>query len=236
MPGHAESIAAAGDIDVDKIGLSIIGIGNAANRPQVTLGTVDTVDIDIDAASCTIENIDFIAAIDDIVAAVDVNAAGFAMRNCRFLEPTTDKNFKIAILGAAANGSPRLTVEGCRFESVDASNTAAISLPGTSDGCVIRDNFIYGVYEDSAILAAGAITRCEVTSNLIHQLDTEADSCISIAATSTGFVAYNAVGSAVAGNATTNINCGSHMTMCENYSVDWVAGDVQGVLDPVATT
>jgi len=233
LPGHAETVSGAGGLDLDVAGISIIGLGNDALRPQITLGTATTADIDVDAANIRLENVDIVAAFDDIAVAVDVNAAGFTIRNCRFLEPTADKNFLIAILGAAANGSPRITVEGCRFESVDAANTAAISLPGTSNGCIIRDCYFQGVFEDSAILTAGVVTRIEVTGNLIQNTDDEADSCIKLAANSTGIVAYNGVGAALGGDATTNINTGGSIVLIENYSVD--TGDRQGVLDPAAT-
>lgn len=233
MEGHAETLTAAAGIDADVAGISIIGLGNGSDRPQITLGTIATVDIDIDAANVTLENLDFIAAVDDIAAAIDVNAAECTIRNCRFLEPTADKNFVIAILGATSTTSNRLTVENCRFESVDAANTAAISLPGTSNGCVIKDNFIQGFYETSAILAAGAVTRIEVTGNLIQNTDTDADACINLAASSTGIVAYNGVGAALAADATTNILCNSGVVLIQNFSVD--TGDRQGVLDPAAT-
>jgi hypothetical protein len=233
MPGHTETVTEAGGIDLDVIGITIRGLGNDSLRPQITYTTAATADIDIDAAYITIENVDFVAGMDDVAVAIDVNAAGFTIRNCRFLEPTTDKNFLIAILGGATNTSPRITVENCRFESVDAANTAGVSLPGTSNGCILRDNYFQGVFEDSAILSAGAVTRVEVTGNLIQNTDDEADSCIKLAANSTGIVAYNGVGSAIGGDATTNINCGAAVVLIENYSVD--TGDRQGVLDPTAT-
>ncbi|GAF96466.1 unnamed protein product, partial [marine sediment metagenome] len=45
MPGHAETIG-AGEIDVDKIGLSIIGLGVENDRPTITFDET-TSDVDI---------------------------------------------------------------------------------------------------------------------------------------------------------------------------------------------
>lgn len=233
--GHTETLAAAAAWDADTAGVHIKGLGWGNIRPTITIaGSADTTDIDIDAANVTIENFIFSAGFADTVAVIDVNADGFTARNCSFIEPTTDLNALIWILGAAAAASDRITVEGCECFSVDAANTHFISLPGTSDRCVIRDNFIHGFFETSAIGAAGAVTNISVLRNFIQNTDTDADACINLASSSTGVIAYNVVGAALAGNATTNITGGGTVTMIQNYSVD--TGDRQGVLDPVATT
>ena len=77
MPGHAEVVSAAGDLDLDVIGISVVGLGNGSLQPTVTLDTADTADVDVDAADITVENIHFRANFADIVAAIDVNADDF---------------------------------------------------------------------------------------------------------------------------------------------------------------
>ena len=54
MPGHAEVLAAAADLALDVIGISVIGLGNGPLQPTVTLGTADTADVDVDAAGITV--------------------------------------------------------------------------------------------------------------------------------------------------------------------------------------
>lgn len=231
--GHTETLSEAADWDLDTAGVYFKGLGWGNIRPTMTLDTANTVDIDIDAANIVIDNMIFDAGFADIVAAIDVNAAGFTCRNCSFIESTTDENALIWILGAASTTSNRLTVENCECFSVDSSNTHFISLPGTSDRCVIRGNFIQGFFETSAIGAAGAVTNIAVIDNYIQNTDTDADACINLASSSTGIVAYNSVGAALAGDVTTNISCGSTVVLIQNFSVD--TGDRQGVLDPVQT-
>ena len=46
MPGHAEAVIAAGGLDVDVAGISIIGLGVGNNRPTITLGTDAAADVD----------------------------------------------------------------------------------------------------------------------------------------------------------------------------------------------
>jgi len=231
--GHAESIIAAAGWDADTIGITIKGLGIGDQRPTITLSTDALADIDIDAANITFDNLRFVANKVDIAAAIDVNSDGFTIRNCEFVDTSVILNALIWILGAAAGGSDRMIVENCEFYAYGTNNTAAISLPGTPDRCIIRDNVLCGNWVTGAILAAGAITKASILRNLISQTPDSADKCIKIAATSTGIVAYNGVGTLLSGNATTNINVGSTMSVIQNYSVD--IGDRQGVLDPVAT-
>jgi len=129
-----------------------------------------------------------------------------------------------------------LLIEDCYIYGYDTSNTHGISFGAAQDRVVIRNNVIEGFFETTAIGGAGVITNCLIENNYIQNEDTDADQCILLGVNSTGIVVRNLVGSNVGGNATTNINCSDKVMMCENYSVDTVAGDVQGVLDPVATT
>lgn len=233
LPGHVETVVAAGGLDLDVAGITLIGIGNGSLQPKIDFTTAATADMDVDAANITMEGFQFEASFADLAAVVDVNAADFTIRNCRFMSPTTDENALIWILGATSTTSHRITVENCKFYGKDALNTHAISLPGTSDGCRIVGNEFHLFAETSVIGAAGAVTNIVVANNYIQNADTDADQCILLAANSTGVVAYNSVGAALAADATTNISCGAGVVLIENYSVD--TGDKQGVLDPVAT-
>lgn len=234
LPGHVETVSAAGGLDLDVAGITIVGVGSGSLQPKVDLTTADTADVDVDAANVTIENLQFEASFADIAAVVDVNADDCTIRNCRFLAPTATENAKIWILGATGTGSDRLRVEGCWFQDKDTANTHAISFAdGTPDGVVVRDNVMHGFYETAAIGGTGALTNCLILNNYIQNADTDADACINLPDNTTGIVARNVVGAALACNATTNITVGTKAVLAENYSVD--TGDVQGVLDPAAT-
>lgn len=233
MPGHAETVSAAAGIVADIAGVTIIGLGNGSNQAKITFDTIITADLDVDAANITFERVHFSANFADITAPLDINAADCTFRNCRFSETAVNMNAVIWILGGATTTSHRITVEGCHSNDIDAANTHFISLPGTSDGCIIRDNVLLGDCGTGVIGAAGAVTAIAVLNNRIYNAATDADSGILLASSSTGIVAGNLIGIALAGNATTGISCGSTVALAENYVVD--IGDRQAVLDPVAT-
>lgn len=231
-PGHTETISAAAGIVFDIAGVSCIGIGRGTKQPKVTFDTIITADLDIDAANILIQNIHFTANFADITAPIDVNAQFCTIRGCRFSETAVNMNAIIWILGGSTTTSSGLVVEGCYCVDRDAANTHFVSLPGTDDGNIIRNNILHGDWGTAAIGAAGVVTNITVSDNYISNAATDADSGINLAATATGMVMNNRIGIALAGNATTGVTAQA-CAQCENYVVD--TGDRQGVLDPVAT-
>jgi hypothetical protein len=230
MPGHAEVVTAAGGLDLDVAGISIIGLGHGADQPTVTLTTANTADIDIDAAGVTIENIHFVAGFADIVAFFDVNAVDFTLRNCR-LTGATDLNALIWVQDAAAAASSRITIEGCYCQDRDAANTHFVNFAGTGDGHRIVNNVLHVDCGTMAIGGAGVITNCYIADNVINNAAATVDSCINLAATATGSVVRNlCAGAAVQANGVTATAC----LIAENY-YGVLAEDLSAILDPIAT-
>ncbi|HET6498154.1 MAG TPA: hypothetical protein VFH17_03765, partial [Coriobacteriia bacterium] len=231
LPGHTETAAAAGGLDLDVAGISVIGLGNGTLTPTVTLTTAATADVDVDAANILIENIHFRSGFADIAACLDVNATDCTIRNCRFTEAADDQNFLICVLGAAGAGSDRLIVEDCYAIQDDALNTHFVSLPGTSKGAVIRRNVLIGDWGTAAIGAAGNVVSISVLDNRISNAAADIDSCINIAAAGTGLVMGNlACGGAAQANGITATAC----ALAQNfYGV--VTEDLSAILDPIAT-
>jgi len=233
LPGHVETIAAAGGLAIDVAGVTVIGLGRGTKQAKLDFTTAATATCTMSAVNCQLIGFQVEASYADIASEIVVSGDGCRIADCRFLEPTTDENALINILTGAANTADDLVVENCQFLGVDGANTIGVSFPNAQARPIVRNNFFSGVFETGAIRAAGVITQCLIADNVINNTSGDADECISIADTSTGAVVRNLVGNNLAGNVTTNINCGTTMTMCENYSTD--KGDVQGVLDPVAT-
>lgn len=231
LPGHAEVVTAAGGLDLDVVGITIIGVGDGANQPTVTFTTADTADMDVDAANITVENIHFVAGFADIVAMIDVNADDFTLRNCRFSQSAVDLNALITIQDAAAGGSDRITIEGCSAVMYDAANTHFVNFAGTGTGHIVRNNILQGDWGTFAVGGAGVITYCQIIGNIIGNLATTSDGCINLAATATGVVVGNdCAGGAVQANGVTATAC----VVSRNY-YGVLAEDLSAILDPIAT-
>ncbi|MDP2950172.1 MAG: hypothetical protein Q8P22_11610 [Chloroflexota bacterium] len=80
-PGHNEAVIAAAGLDLDVAGITIIFLGNDADRAKITFSTADSADMDVDAADITLINPRFVAGIDALTGPIDVNAARFKMYN-----------------------------------------------------------------------------------------------------------------------------------------------------------
>jgi len=231
MPNHAETVSAAAGLALDVAGITIRGIGRGANQPTVTLDTANTADVDVDAADITIENINFVANYADIAAAIDVNADDFTIRKCRFTCAATNMNFVICVQDAAGTTSDRISITDCYALQPDAANTHFVNFAGTGDGHVVKDNILIGDWGTMAIGGAGIVTFITIVDNKISNQASDNDSCINLAATTTGIVMRNLCGGAAAqANGITATAC----AVAENY-YGVVSEDLSAILEPVAT-
>jgi hypothetical protein len=231
MPNHTETISAAAGIDLDVAGITVIGLGEGANRPTITMDTANTVDVDVDAAGITIKNLIFSANFADIVAAIDVNADDFTIENCHFQATATNMNFLICIKTGTANQSDRCKVHRCTTLMVDTSDTHFIDYPAAQDGCEVHGCHLIGNWGTMAIGGAGVITLCSIVDNIIYNAASDNDSCINLAATATGIVMRNMAGGAAAqANGFTAPDC----AIAQNY-YGVLDEDLSAILEPIAT-
>lgn len=199
MPGHVEDVIAAATISCDIAGVSVIGLGDKDNRPIISFTTIDSADIDIDAADITFENISFRCDIASLIAAIDVNASGFTIRNCSFMgTDAADEAFLISIITDAA--ADDITIEDCQFHYLNAEDGTAITTVSTecirlvgADRAKIQRNYISGDFTTSAI--NNITTECDdilILENIIQNIATEnITGGIDLDASTTGFLDKN---------------------------------------------
>lgn len=231
-PGHGENVSAADGIRFALAGINVIGIGHGTARPTLTLDTVVTADIEIDADNITIRNVYFdLTGIDNITAAIDVNAAQFSLINCYILQADSGGQAAIAIeLDANANNCKIL---GCEISSINAGAASAIKINGTLVNLEIGHCWIDGDYTDAPIH--------NPTSNVATQLnihhcylknDNNLDHSIELVSACTGALRHNDYhtnGVTLPGA----VDPGSCFSF-ENYAANADA-DTSAILDPVAT-
>lgn len=228
--GHAEVVSAAGGLDLDVSGITIMGMGLGANMPTVTLTTAATADVDIDAANITVMGIHFVAGFADITAAIDVNSTDFSLIGCRFSQSAVDLNALIWVQDAAAAGSDRITIRNCHVIAYDAANTHFVNFAGTGTGHVVVGNVLIGDWGTAAIGGAGVVTRATIMHNSIYNAASDNDACIKLADTATGIVMFNHAGG---GAAQANGFKADGCAKSQNFYGDLI--DASAILDPVAT-
>jgi hypothetical protein len=152
MPGHNEVLAAAADLDLDVIGITVIFLGEGDDKAKVTFGTDAGADMDVDAANVTLINPKFVAAVDALTGPIDVNAADFKIINGEYHD-ATDINTIDCIVAVA--DATRMKIHGWKFYKANEGGTqkqSNIQLNGVDDAELfdidIRGDFATGNIEN----------------------------------------------------------------------------------------
>lgn len=150
MPGHTEAVSAASGISCDVAGVSIIGLGNAGNRPLITLGTATTATVNVSAQNVLIKNLQFTSAINDLAVFIVVAANNTTIEDCKFYTANTYEAFCFISLTTTYD---YLTVRRCQFiQPTDPAGTDAAAGTGVfyfvdSEYITIEDCQFVGYFE-----------------------------------------------------------------------------------------
>lgn len=160
MPGHTETVTAAGGIALDVAGVNIIGIGEGSIRPTVNFTTVVGASMTISAANCLVKNILFTGGIDALTNPISISAADVTLDGCEWRD-VTGQATDVILTTAAAN---RLKIVNHRHDGATAAGGAsAIAIVGGDririENCRFDGNFSVGCID----IRTTATTDLEVT-------------------------------------------------------------------------
>lgn len=147
LAGHAETISAAGGLALNKIGVTVLSVGEGANRATLTFSTSTAATVTMSAASNQLLNFIGICNIDQIVSPFVVSAA-----NCRidleWRDGAANKEALRAVLTTAAADNLTLNIVYLGF-TAGTHVVNAIRLVG-ADNALINVNF-YGVVTTAVV-------------------------------------------------------------------------------------
>lgn len=230
MPGHAETIATAGGITVNKAGVSIIGLGNGNNRPTLSFSAVGST-FAISAANVTVANLRVTSTVDEMVKMFHVTAAYCTLDSIEHFETASAQTIQFLL---TSNAADYLTVKNCYHYQATAATAAQlwIQLVGCDNVRILDNTFILTLQNGATcavINATTAVVNCEIARNVILQTGgTTQVSAILLVATSTGHVHDNRVAAAVTTLAGTVALASAYGA--ENYVSHTV--NKNGILDP----
>lgn len=194
MPGHSETLGGAAAIDIDVNGISIIGLGNDGDRPQIIFDTAtDTVEVNAD--NIFIQNIRFTSSVTAVAVGVNVltGSTSVHLDRCRFdAEALGTDEFELAVRFAA--GCDRGAVTNCEFDMDLAGAVMAIQVIDC-DAPVIKGNKIMGDYSTACVGGLTTLsTNVDIGGNLLLNgegggLNTEP--CIELITGTTGIIYDN---------------------------------------------
>jgi len=237
LPGHVETIADADDVDLDVAGVAIIGIGKGSDQPRFDF-TATASTLDVGAADCLIENMNFHANVPSVSVGLDLGGSsdGFTLRGCLFdVETTTTDEFTNVI---ALTGSGDTTIEDNVIDMGLGGAGKGIWLSSTSDRVTIRRNRIVGDYSTGNIVGqTAASTEVYIEDNVLvngGSGNLNAQPCIEMITGTTGAVYRNHISCNVATVAAATV--ADTMLFSDNWYNEDAGAAAGGVLRTAATS
>jgi hypothetical protein len=233
MPGHAESIGAAG-ININVAGISIIGLGTGASRPTFTWHTTDAV-LTISAASVLLHNFITTVDIDEVVSMILVTGAAVVIDKVDHIDAGATQAIQWLL---TTNAADYLTIRNCFHVQNTAAASAQkwIQLVGPDYARIIDNIFILTLNASTSsctISGSTAVVFATIARNLIMQTGATINTVVNCVTGSTGIISDNRAGSGTS-VATTGAFTGDGMFMFENKWADSAAAS--GLLAPAVDT
>lgn len=236
-PGHSETFSTNTAATLNKIGVSIIGLGQGGGRPTFTLtGTTAAVTVAISAANQLLRNLIFTSGVAELTSAITVSAAGVTLDMLDYRESNSSYTCLSVVTGTAA--ADYLTISNCTFKSVTTTTgvpPCISGVAGMNDVKIINNHIEWIGVGDAATTCAiynsGAGLRWLIHGNFIKVTGGTSATGINVASC-TGLATYNNVATtktAVAGSIDL-----SAMYGCQNFALNTV--NKNGLLEPGVDT
>jgi hypothetical protein len=229
LPGHEESVTSATSLVVDVAGVSIIGLGIGANRPNLDFdNTAGSIELD---AACRLSNVVLRASVSAVVVGINVDADGVIIDNIETTWEATGDDFAIMVDVTAFD---RATIVNNKFytEPATAGAVTGILLVDAHNTRILNNEMI-GQWSNAPINGATTLSNdCVIKGNLVYNSDTTTDNGILITVATTGILADNRVGTLYATSFIELIDPGS-MLCFENYAVNAI--DETAIIFPATT-
>ena len=183
MPGHVETVIADSGVNVDVVGVKIIGLGWGGSRPTFNFTTNVAADFKLAAACCWIENLLFLGGIDALTGPIEVTGADNTIVNCEYRDVTGEATDTLITV----DGADRLTIRGWKHNgAAGAGANSAIALDG-SDDFTLSDFYIYGNFAVGAIdFRTTASARANLSDGFIWTENAADIAIVDTVTTSTG--------------------------------------------------
>lgn len=157
LPGHVETVTAAGGLALDVAGVNIFGVGQGTLVPQINFTTVVGASMLVTGANCQVNGFRFTGGIDALTNPIHIQAAGFSLLNSSYTDVTGQATDTILTTAAANN----LIIDGwSHFGAAAAGANSGIAIVG-GDGIRISN-----IYADGNFAVGFFDVRTTATTNL----------------------------------------------------------------------
>lgn len=168
LPGHTETITAAGGITVDVAGVSIVGVGVGRARPTINYTTSTAGTFLVSAANVLVQNLVFRPlGVDAVASAVSITGADCSFVGNEMELADSGAQATVGILTAATANRLRI-LNNFIYGSTDSGTATAIRIVG-GVGHIISGNTIMGSYTANL---GGIENNTTATTNLLIENNT----------------------------------------------------------------
>lgn len=187
---HDETVTGAAGIALSVNGVSLVGLGNGADRPTITFTTSTAAQMTVTGAEVLVKNLQFTCGIDAQVAMISVTGTDVQFQNCEFDTNSATIGAVLGILSGAT--SDRLTINQCRFlgpaTNSGTTTTAQIQYESAVD-IQITNNYMTGKMTQAILNVTGTVLRGVIANNYI--VVATGTKAIAVATASTPFITNN---------------------------------------------
>jgi hypothetical protein len=184
--GTAQSVTAAGGLDLDVAGITIIFLGEGNARSSITFSSAVGADMDVDAADITLINPRFVAGVDALTGPIDVNAARFKMFKATWQDGTSINTTDCVVADANADN---MVIDDFEFVDGDAGGTqkqSFIQVAGAT-GVVLKNIRCTGDFGTGIIENGTAWVDATLDNLVLDNASASPTVCVLLQATSTGW-------------------------------------------------
>ena len=158
LPGHVETVVAAGGLALDVAGINLVGVGVGSLRPRINFTTATTASMLVTAANISMTGFRFTGNVDALVNPIHVQAADFQLTQGSWTDEGSTQATDVILTTAAAD---RLVVDQwSHFGAAAAGGAAGIALVG-GDGIILSN-----IYADGNFSVGFFDVRTTATTNL----------------------------------------------------------------------
>lgn len=188
MPGHAETIDAAGDITMDIAGVTVIGLGSGSLRPTFTFATSTAATWLITAANVTVKNVLITTSgVIDVVNGITVSAADCRLEDVEVRESAADSQFVDPIIVTTGAARCKIVRYICRSHASGDAIQSGILVDAAVDGVEIDDAVIDGLFATGNIESTAAATNTIIRRPVLRQRHTTQAAAVNLHSSNTGF-------------------------------------------------
>lgn len=227
--GHVEPIIAAGTLTIATPGITIVFLGEGAQRATINYTTIVSASVVVSAANVTLVNPRFTCNFDALTSPITVTGADFKLINGEWYDSAAKAATNCIV---ASNAAARLTIDGWKFFASTTGTQKATNIKMTDVASpVLRNIDITGDFSTAPINISAAATNVRYENVKLNNINATPKPGIDQHANTTGMAKNIDIRVASGTTYVSSVAKLNYDSNCLGYSGDGKGGDPIGTAD-----